>query len=136
VSLSLDDELSELEQAQLWSHLAVCGDCRDFRAQIAPATAALRTAPLEALEHRIVLPPRRAIGFRALQVGAAAAVVAMAGAASLLVGPLRSESRVHVPVAGASLTSADSLRQIQRSIRRQENIPSVPVGKAGGRLPA
>src|SRR5206468_2569515 len=105
-------EISELEEALLESHLAVCAECREFRAEIAPATALLRMAPYEELERAIVLPPRRAIGFRSLQVGAAAAVVAIAAAASLFVSPFGNSSQPAAHATSAS-RSIDNLRQLQ-----------------------
>jgi hypothetical protein len=133
VSLALDGEISELEEALLGSHLAACADCREFRAQIAPATALLRAAPFEEPARAIVLPPRRAFGFRSLQVGAAAAVVAIAAAASLFIGPFGSRNQPAAHRTGA-VSAADNMRQLQL-IRRPELIPTLPVGKAGGRLP-
>ena len=133
VSLALDGEISELEEASLELHLAACADCRDFRAEITPATALLRMAPYEELERAIDLPPRRALGFRSLQVGAAAAVVAIAAAASMFVSPFGNSSQPAARVTNAA-ARVDNLRQLQL-IRRPELIPSLPVGKAGGRLP-
>src|SRR5438105_4563752 len=45
VSLLLDDELSEFENALLDAHLAGCADCRAFRAGAASSTATLRHHP-------------------------------------------------------------------------------------------
>jgi Putative zinc-finger len=133
VSLELDGEISQLEEALLGTHLAICEDCRSFRAQMGPATATLRAAPLEQLERAIVLPPHRAIGLRTLQVGAAAAVVAIAGAASLLLGPLRGEAPARASHVRGVHAASDSMRALQL-VRRPGLIPTIQLGKAGGRL--
>ena len=49
VSLALDGELSELEEARLASHLADCASCREVQADLTGLTTALRAAPLEPL---------------------------------------------------------------------------------------
>ena len=47
VSLRLDGELSELEEAMLRRHVAGCGDCQAFAATAESFTSLLRSAPLE-----------------------------------------------------------------------------------------
>ena len=78
VSLKLDGELSELEGFMLDSHLARCEACRAFAAEAVGFTTALRAAPLETLERPVSLPARRRSARRAVQFGAAAALVAAA----------------------------------------------------------
>jgi predicted anti-sigma-YlaC factor YlaD len=87
VSLRLDGELSQLESRMVESHLARCADCAAYEADLTALTTELRTAPLEPLQHPIVIRrPRRASLVR-LQVGAAAAVaVAVLGAVTQVVG--------------------------------------------------
>jgi predicted anti-sigma-YlaC factor YlaD len=79
ISLHLDGELSELEQVALNGHLASCGRCRAYGASVADVTTSLRAAQFEQPEFPVVLPHRSRvrIPLRAVQVGAAAAVVAM-----------------------------------------------------------
>ena len=95
VSLSLDGELSEFERAMVDAHLGRCAPCRVFAARVSALTAQLRAAPLEPLEHRIILPrSRRAFGasVRALQLGAAAAAVMLAVGLGTIVQAVRSDS--------------------------------------------
>jgi hypothetical protein len=81
VSVSLDHELTELEQARLASHLQRCGHCRTFQERIGDITSLVRTAPLERLRFAVHLPvPERAkwSARRLAGAGAAAAMVAVA----------------------------------------------------------
>jgi predicted anti-sigma-YlaC factor YlaD len=82
ISLDLDGELSQLEQAMVARHLERCAECGAFRDELTAFTAALREAPLETPERPILLPPLRRARFEAvrdaaLRVGAAAAGVAL-----------------------------------------------------------
>ncbi len=80
-SLHLDGELSELEQVALNGHLTGCARCRAYGASVAEVGSRLRSARPEQPEFSIVLPHRSRvrIPLRAVQVGAAAAVVAIVG---------------------------------------------------------
>jgi predicted anti-sigma-YlaC factor YlaD len=92
-SLRLDEELSELESALLDAHLEHCAACSDFAATAEGATLELRTASVERLEQPIALPSRRRGGTgRALQLGAAAALVAAAAGLGTVFGALGSGS--------------------------------------------
>jgi hypothetical protein len=76
VSLQLDDELSELEDALLDAHLAACSACREFKLSAEDFTVALRGAPLDPFQVVVVMPRRGQARRHAtrLVVGAAAAV--------------------------------------------------------------
>jgi ferric-dicitrate binding protein FerR (iron transport regulator) len=88
VSLDLDDELSELENAMLRAHTARCAPCAAFQADAAAMTSCLRLAPLEPMPAPVVLPTRRRSVSRIAQVGAAAAVaVVAAGLGTMLSSP-------------------------------------------------
>ena len=76
-SASVDGELSELDAARVQSHLAVCPGCRAFAATAAQTSRLVRETPLDDLSVRIVLPSPRLALARRLQVGAAAAAVAV-----------------------------------------------------------
>jgi anti-sigma factor RsiW len=94
ISLELDQELSQLEQAMVSAHLERCSECRAYRDEVAAFTSAVREAPPERLEHPIVLRrPRRVIAPR-LQVGVAAAfaVVALGVAGQIATAPQSPES--------------------------------------------
>ena len=78
LSLALDGELSELEQARLNLHLGVCASCRTFEADSSALTRTLRSAAPVEMSVPIVLPRRgRASRVRAFQTGTAAAAVAL-----------------------------------------------------------
>jgi len=84
ISLDLDGELSELEQAGLARHLERCGSCRSLSAELAGLTALLRGAPLADPSGAVVVstPRRRArvagrIGFALAFAGVAAALAAL-----------------------------------------------------------
>jgi anti-sigma factor RsiW len=83
VSLSLDGELSQLESRMLAAHLARCADCAAFEADVVRITEELRAAPLEQLEHPIVVRRPRRVSVTRVQIAAAAALaVAVLGAVS------------------------------------------------------
>ena len=83
LSLALDGETSQLEDARIDAHLATCASCRAFGAEIGAATRIIRTAPLEELSFPISIPTPRRVVRRAFQAAAAAAVVLAAGIGSL-----------------------------------------------------
>ncbi len=84
-SLQLDAELAQLEASMLRAHLGRCEACRAYHADIGNITRELRSAPLQRLEHRVVLPHRRRVSLGGIQAAAAAAVALVAvGAASLV----------------------------------------------------
>ena len=139
VSLRLDDELSELEQARLDSHLRACPDCRAFQADLVAATRTLRSAPLEPVERSIVLPQRRRLPLRAIQVGTAAALVVVAAGLGTLLGPLRSHGASANPQIVLARTGDDGsdLRAL-RDLRHQR-LPAAPLTAPrhrGGSQPA
>jgi ferric-dicitrate binding protein FerR (iron transport regulator) len=109
VSLDLDDELSELEGAMLRAHTARCVPCAQFQSEAVAITHKLRLAPLEPLPAPIALPPRRRVVGRLLQVGAAAAVAALAAGIGALLStpPQQASLTAHVsPLTSAQLSVA------------------------------
>ena len=76
VSLRLDDEISELEDALLEAHLHRCGACREYEATVRGAVLALRARPLERMDEPIVVAGRRRAMLRPAAVARVAAVVA------------------------------------------------------------
>jgi predicted anti-sigma-YlaC factor YlaD len=89
LSLDLDGELSEVEQAGLTRHLERCERCRLRSAELAGMTALLRSAPLVDPTRPVVLPaPRRQRARLASRIGLAVAVGAMVAAiAAMLTNP-------------------------------------------------
>jgi len=83
LSLALDGETSQLEDARVDAHLATCASCRAFSAEIGAATRIMRAAPLEEPSVPLSIPLPRRIVRRAFQAAAAAAVVLAAGIGSI-----------------------------------------------------
>ena len=86
-SLRLDGELPQLQRAMLRKHLAACPGCTEFDSDLAGATVALRTAPLELLERPVAIPRRRRSALRIAPAFAAAAAVAFVFGLGPLVQP-------------------------------------------------
>lgn len=89
VSLDLDGELSQLERRMLSAHLLRCPECRAYAEDVTEFTGAIRRAPLEAFDRRILVRGRR----RWISTGAAPA----AAAAMLAVAVLGVLSQVNAP---------------------------------------
>ena len=88
-SLRLDGELSELESALLEAHLKRCNACAAFAFAAEAVALQLRCAAPERLEQPVRLPARRtASSLRAVQLGAAAALVAAAAGLGTLFGAI------------------------------------------------
>jgi predicted anti-sigma-YlaC factor YlaD len=89
ISLDLDGELSQLEQAALGRHLGGCARCREVSADVRSFTTLMREAPLVELDRPVELPPARRVRARTVRrVGASLAfavltAVAVAGAVFL-----------------------------------------------------
>src|SRR5262245_13501598 len=89
VSLGLDGELSQVEQASLRAHVGRCAACAEFALDLEALTKELRTAPLERPAVGQV-PVRRRGALRTLQVAAAVAAVLIAAGMGSLAGSLTS----------------------------------------------
>jgi ferric-dicitrate binding protein FerR (iron transport regulator) len=84
ISLSLDGELSELEEAALERHLEGCARCQALSSRVQRFTTLLRAEPLIEITHPIVVTAPRSQRRRVARRGAvalafAAAVGAVAG---------------------------------------------------------
>jgi anti-sigma factor RsiW len=113
ISLQLDDELSELERRMLAVHLDYCPECRAFEADISAFTEELRAAPLQELEHPIVVRRPRAGSLARLQVGVAAVVAVVAlGAVGQFSESDPNRSSLRAPVRFE--TSSDAVRELQQ----------------------
>jgi predicted anti-sigma-YlaC factor YlaD len=118
VSASLDGELSQLETAALQAHLAVCASCRTFADSAGATSSLLQATPLEELEFPVVVPGRRLVAARKLQVAAAAAALVVTVGLSAAVGTLSSTSSSHAvrSASGAKLRFPEQeLRMLQRA---------------------
>ncbi len=118
-SLHVDGELSQLERALLDSHLASCGDCREFVACVETTTGMLRAAELEVLTEPVRLPaPRYRVGRLVAPLAGAAAVLAAA-----VVG---AGAGVHALTSGTAVQNAAAARSDtpneMRSARRDQLI--------------
>jgi len=86
VSLRLDGQLSEFEELLLEAHLERCPDCKEYAANVAGLTLALRSTALEQPSVTFEAPRRtraRTVGLRAVSAAAAVAVVGLSGIVSL-----------------------------------------------------
>ena len=101
VSLQLDDELSQLEEAMLHAHVARCEPCRAYAVEVAAATRELRGAKQEQLERPIALPRRQRVSFGTVQVAAAAAVALAAVGVGGLLGGVGADGTHRAAAAGA-----------------------------------
>lgn len=113
ISVGLDGELSEVEQARVDAHVGSCAACRAFAGGVRQTASVLRTAPLEDLDFPIVLPSRRLALARKIPVAAAAAALAAAVGVGTLVGGLGSSN--------SGLRSARSASAESASLRFPEN---------------
>jgi len=80
VSLRLDTEISELEEALVAAHLRRCSECWAFAVDLEAITETLRTAPLAEPSVRFQLP-RRPSRFGVARAGTAAAAAITAAIA-------------------------------------------------------
>jgi hypothetical protein len=91
VSLRLDGELSELEEAMLRRHVSGCADCRTFEEATESFTTRLRSARLEALapvfDARLQGGAGLDAGGRRRFIGVGAFAAALAAAAAVLLAP-------------------------------------------------
>jgi predicted anti-sigma-YlaC factor YlaD len=95
IALELDREFSQLERARRVSHVAHCGECRAFEADLAAFTQLLRDAPPER-PSRAFTVPRRGVGVRSLRtsaVAAAATVLALVGVTTQIATDLATSER-------------------------------------------
>ena len=114
-SLGLDGELSQVEQALLRAHIGCCASCAGFERDLAALTLEIRRAPLLRPTRAAMPDRRRSTGRRVLQVGVAAAAVAIAAALGSLAGSLTSHDRAtertaHMVVRVASLSTVGVAR--------------------------
>jgi predicted anti-sigma-YlaC factor YlaD len=99
VSLGLDGELSEVEQALLRAHVGRCADCAGYARDLEGLTQELRGARLERPATELPWSRRRSAA-TVLRVGTAAAAVALAVGLGSVAGSLFSRGSESLPGAG------------------------------------
>jgi predicted anti-sigma-YlaC factor YlaD len=113
VSLRLDDELSQLEERMLASHLLRCSDCRTFEESVREFTEQLRSAPLESPRQPILVRRRRRVSLTAGQVTAAATLaVAVLGVLSQVGVPTTQDPSVRSTTANLFKTAWQPDREL------------------------
>jgi len=84
ISLDLDGELSQLEQAALARHLDGCARCRELGTDVNAFTQLIRDAPLVELDRPVVVAaPGRSRARAARRAAVSLAFAGLAGAAAL-----------------------------------------------------
>ena len=124
-SLSLDDELSQLESRLLAAHLESCAGCREFAAGLRGVTGTLRAAALER-PAAVCLPAR----VRAPRVGLAVVVavaslflLALAAGAAAIEGRTN-DVRATKPISMVSQAETpNELRRLRRESLIRHNAP-------------
>lgn len=113
VSLDLDGELSQLERQMVAAHLGRCSECRTFAEGTALFTTALRDAPLERLEHPVVVRhPRRTAVLGRFQVGVAAGLAVVAVGLASQLGSLNRQDSGSVAAADQFPTRVELDREL------------------------
>src|SRR3954451_24745631 len=124
-SLRIDGELSQFGQAQLRAHVGRCAACAAVAHDLERLAEELRRAPLEQPTTVVMPVARRSTGRRALQLGAAAAAIAIAASLGSLAGSLSSRD------AGSSSSSLQSAMQALRVAEfRPAIVPSSRVSQS------
>ena len=112
VSLRLDGELSEFEDALLTAHLGRCDACSDYEGSVHGAVQALRAEQLELLTHPVgVYSRRRALLRPTALARAAALVVAGIGLATVL----NSQPSQHFPATPVPQVAPSDNRDLQEA---------------------
>ena len=130
LSLRLDGEISEFEEARLEEHLRSCADCRALAGELEGLTETLRATPLE--EPGIAFrPPRRryvgAYAVRAVSATAAVAVMAVSGLVGL--------TGIVAPKVSTNATAAADVRVARERIAVKEQLLDRLENTARARAP-
>jgi predicted anti-sigma-YlaC factor YlaD len=132
ISLELDSELTQLEEAALARHLSLCARCRAVSAEFGAFTQLLREAPLLDLDRPVVVAAPRLARSRAARRAAVSLAFAALAAAAVL-GSLVFGGRSSSPGSELSFRNAKEQRLFaQVQARRIEPaafvtvVPTVP----------
>jgi Putative zinc-finger len=125
-SLGLDEELSQIEQAQLRAHVGRCAACAAFAGDLAGLVEELRRAPLEQSTTAVMPVARRSTGRRALQLGVAAAAIAVAASLGSLAGSLSSRE----PTAATASSTQRTMRAFRVAALRPTVLPGTRLQKS------
>ena len=125
VSLGLDGELSQVEEALLRAHVGRCAACADVEGDLGGLTHAIRTTPPERPSRVGVPVRRRSSGTRALQLGAAAAAVVAAAALGSTAGSPPSHSEAAAAWARTPQLRLLVLSSLHLEVDRPERISGV-----------
>jgi predicted anti-sigma-YlaC factor YlaD len=125
ISLRLDSELSELEEALVAAHLARCAACSTFTKDVERFTETLRTAPLAEPSTQFTLP-RRPTRFSPARVGSAAAA---AISIAVAVGGIALSGVLHLD-SGRTRLSASDIELAQTRMILKERLATAIEGAA------
>jgi predicted anti-sigma-YlaC factor YlaD len=129
VSLRLDDEISEFEEALLETHLDRCASCREFEETVRGAVVVLRAQPLEEIEHAVAVSGRRRLGVgRGAVASVAAVVAAVVGVTTVLSTQAWKGPSTHIP--------APRPVAVVRDDQDIKQLRALRVLQLGGRPPA
>jgi predicted anti-sigma-YlaC factor YlaD len=116
ISLEIDGELSELERRRVLAHLERCPECRAFETDVTAFTDELRSAPLEELDHPLVVRRPRRVSFARIQVGVAAAVAVVAVGALAQIAGSKSENERIFATPDRFMTSTQLAREVNQIV--------------------
>jgi predicted anti-sigma-YlaC factor YlaD len=116
ISLEIDGELSELERRRVLAHLERCPECRAFETDVTAFTDELRSAPLEELDHPLVVRRPRRVSFARVQVGVAAAVAVVAVGALAQIAGSKSENERIFATPDRFMTSTQLAREVNQIV--------------------
>lgn len=116
LSLEIDGELSELERRMVLAHLERCPECQAFKTDVTAFTDELRSAPLEELDHPLVVRRPRRVSFARVQVGVAAAVAVVAVGALAQIAGSKSENGRLFATPDRFMTSTQLTREVEQIV--------------------
>jgi predicted anti-sigma-YlaC factor YlaD len=139
VSVRLDGELSELEEAGLDGHLRACADCSAFARELQALGRELHAAALEQPGIQIFVPVRRRPLAGLRTAAAAAAIVAVAAGSAFAVGGLVGNhgrpGLAMTGIAGSDFLAVHTDSAEQHTLAMARNLgPTEPL-RVGGVIP-